>query len=126
MVLFAVAAGGCEDDPHVQNRMCKVFRDKLISIEGKVCNRRSLSSPPNRMSLRQAFDENVKICVRKNSFRIAADALMILILVISIGMCCFQIVVVRSFFPRLSIFLKTIFEDTTNKTESSFPSIFSN
>ena len=105
MVLFAVAAGGCEDDPHVQNRMCKVFRDKLISIEGKVCKtlsyRRNLSSPPNRMSLRQAFDENVKICVRKNSFRIAADALMILILVISIGMCCFQIVVVRSFFPRL-------------------------
>ena len=102
MVLFAVAAGGCEDDPHVQNRMCKGFRDRLISIGGKVCKEtlswRNLSSPPNRMSLRQAFDENVKICVRKNSFRIAADALMILILVISIGMCCFKKMLCALFF----------------------------
>ena len=108
MILFAVAAGDYEDDPHVQNRMCKVFRDKLISIEGKVCKtlsyRRNLSSPPNRMSLRQAFDENVKICVRKNSFRIAADALMILILVISIGMCCFKKMLVVRFFPRVFAF----------------------
>ena len=90
--------------------MCKVFRDKLISIEGKVCKtlsyRRNLSSPPNRMSLRQAFDENVKICVRKNSFRIAADALMILILVISIGMCCFQKCCFALFSACLRIFFK--------------------